>query len=91
LILLKAIGMFFAIEGGANVVYWRLFGKGVKDKLLLADGQDVEDCSRNRGTKPDQKYCLGLAEEHHSHSEPEHDVCWEIRAGPPGFKEFACR
>jgi hypothetical protein len=31
LILFKAIGVFFAIEGGANIVYWRLFGKGVKD------------------------------------------------------------
>jgi len=31
LILFKAIGVFFAIEGGANIVYWRLLGKGVKD------------------------------------------------------------
>ena len=31
LILFKAIGVFFAIEGGANMVYWRLFGRGVKD------------------------------------------------------------
>jgi hypothetical protein len=31
LILFKTIGVFFAIEGGANIVYWRLFGRGVKD------------------------------------------------------------
>jgi len=31
LILFKAIGAFFAIEGGANMIYWRLFGRGVKD------------------------------------------------------------
>ena len=31
MILFKAIGVFFAIEGGANIVYWRLYGNGVKD------------------------------------------------------------
>jgi hypothetical protein len=31
LILIKVIGVFFAIEGGANIIYWRLLGKGVKD------------------------------------------------------------
>ena len=31
LILFKSIGVFFATEGGANMIYWRLFGRGVKD------------------------------------------------------------
>ena len=31
MIVIKAIGVFIRIEGRANIVYWHLFGNGVKD------------------------------------------------------------
>jgi len=31
LIWIVAIGSFFALEGGANIIYWARYGNGVKD------------------------------------------------------------
>jgi hypothetical protein len=31
MIWIKAIGSFIALEGGANIIYWYLYGNGVKD------------------------------------------------------------
>jgi hypothetical protein len=39
LILFKVIGAFFATEGGANMVYWRLFGRSVKDNYYWQIGR----------------------------------------------------
>jgi len=41
LILFKAIGLYFAIEGGANIVYWRLCGRGVKDNYYWQLGRTL--------------------------------------------------
>jgi hypothetical protein len=35
----ELVGVFFAIEGGANLFYWYVWGGGVKDNLYWQFGR----------------------------------------------------